>query len=166
MKKYWLMVAFGLFLPLQSALAVCPVCTVAVFAGLGLSRWLGIDDTISGIWIGGLTVSLIIWTINWLKKKNWGAWWWQLITIAIYAALVIYPLYRYDIVGHPLNKFWGIDKLLLGTIIGAIVFLGATNLYNFLKKKNNNHAHFPFEKVAMPVGFLTLFSLLFYFLTR
>ena len=27
------------------ALAICPVCTVAVGAGIGLSRWLGIDDS-------------------------------------------------------------------------------------------------------------------------
>jgi len=49
-----------LFLP-SYALAVCPVCSIAVAGGVGLSRWLGIDDTISGIWIGGLIISLAIW---------------------------------------------------------------------------------------------------------
>ena len=34
------------------AQAVCPVCIVAVGAGLGLSEYLGIDDTIAGVWIG------------------------------------------------------------------------------------------------------------------
>jgi len=32
--------------------AVCPVCTVAAGAGVGLSRWLGIDDIIIGLWVG------------------------------------------------------------------------------------------------------------------
>ncbi|MCX6758247.1 MAG: hypothetical protein NTX14_00895, partial [Candidatus Nealsonbacteria bacterium] len=50
----------------RPALAVCPICTVAVGAGLGLSRWFGIDDSISGLWIGGLIVSFILWTIDWL----------------------------------------------------------------------------------------------------
>ena len=50
--------------------AFCPVCTVAVGAGLGLARWLRIDDTISGLWIGGLTISMIMWTLSWLAKKN------------------------------------------------------------------------------------------------
>ncbi len=43
---------------------------MAVAAGIGLSRWLGIDDTITGLWIGGLIISLAIWTINWIIKKN------------------------------------------------------------------------------------------------
>jgi len=54
----------------KKALAVCPICTVVIGAGVGLSRWLGIDDTISGLWIGGLIISMIVWTINWLGKKN------------------------------------------------------------------------------------------------
>ncbi len=49
---------------------MCPVCTIAVGAGIGLSRWLGVDDLISGLWIGGLIVSLIGMTILWLNKKN------------------------------------------------------------------------------------------------
>lgn len=34
----------------KKALAVCPICTVAVGAGVGLSRCLGIDDSITGLW--------------------------------------------------------------------------------------------------------------------
>jgi hypothetical protein len=33
---------------------VCPVCTIAVAGGVGLCRYLGIDDLISGSWIGAL----------------------------------------------------------------------------------------------------------------
>ena len=43
--------ALGLFFAIP-AKAICPVCTVAVGAGIGLSRWLGIDDSITGLWIG------------------------------------------------------------------------------------------------------------------
>jgi len=52
------------------ALAVCPVCVVTVAGGIELSRLLKIDDLITGIWIGGLIVSLIYWTIDVLNKKN------------------------------------------------------------------------------------------------
>ncbi|MDP3917891.1 MAG: hypothetical protein Q8Q30_01815, partial [Candidatus Woesebacteria bacterium] len=55
----------------QPVKAVCPVCTVAVAGGLGLSRYFGIDDSIIGIWSGGLMVSLTLWTIDWLSRKNW-----------------------------------------------------------------------------------------------
>jgi hypothetical protein len=37
---------------------VCPVCTIAVAGGVGLCRYLGIDDLISGAWIGALLFSL------------------------------------------------------------------------------------------------------------
>jgi hypothetical protein len=58
------------FLFAEKALAVCPICTIAVGAGVGLSRWLGIDDAITGLWVGGLIVSMITWTESWLEKKN------------------------------------------------------------------------------------------------
>ena len=54
----------------SSAKAVCPICTIAVCAGVGLSRWLGIDDMVTGLWLGGLFVLLSISTIAWLKRKN------------------------------------------------------------------------------------------------
>jgi hypothetical protein len=60
------------FAAARPAAAVCPVCTVAVGAGLGLAQWLGIDDVLSGVWIGGLIVSLAFWNDAWLVKKMIG----------------------------------------------------------------------------------------------
>lgn len=99
-----------------TALAVCPVCTIAVAGGVGLSRYLGIDDTIAGVWIGGLTVSMIMWTIDWLKAKKWNFKFYIPVTYLAYFAMIVVPLVWSDIIGHPLNKIWGVDKLLLGII--------------------------------------------------
>jgi hypothetical protein len=49
---------------------VCPICTVAISGGVGLCRYLGIDDLISGVWIGALLFSLFWLTIDWLNKKR------------------------------------------------------------------------------------------------
>ena len=68
--KISFLVILGSLFMAKTSLAVCPVCTVAVGAGVGLSRWLGVDDLITGTWIGGLLVSMIWWTIDWLNKKN------------------------------------------------------------------------------------------------
>ena len=149
-----------------SAKAVCPVCTVAVAAGVGLSRYLGIDDIISGLWIGGLIISLIIWTINWLNKKNIHFMGRKIIVIIGYYVLIIVPLYWGGIMGHELNKFWEIDKLLLGIIMGSIGFSFGAWVYYFLKAKNNGHAYFPFQKVVMPISPLIVLSVIFYFLTK
>ncbi len=68
--KYLLVAAGFLFAPIMSAQAVCPVCIVAVGAGLGLSEYLGIDDSIAGVWIGGMLIALSTWTISYCDKKD------------------------------------------------------------------------------------------------
>ena len=154
------------FLLAFQAKAFCPVCTVAVGAGVGLSRWLGIDDSVTGLWIGGLTVSISIWTINWLKKKKYNFKFRALISFIFYYLLIVLPLFLMDIIGHPFNKLWGVDKLLLGVIIGSLAFYGAGAWYNYLKKRNNDRAYFPFQKVVMPISVLIILSFVFYYLTR
>jgi len=146
--------------------ALCPVCTVAVGAGVGLSRWLGIDDSITGLWVGGLMVSLTLWTDDWLEKKNFkiqGRVW---AVLAAYLILIILPLYWMGIMGHPFNTLWGQDKLLVGMIAGGLGFLAGALGYKALKKHNQDRAYFPFQKVVMPVGVLAVLSVIFYWITK
>jgi hypothetical protein len=159
-------VVIASFLMASSAIAVCPICTVAVGAGVGLSRWLGIDDTITGLWIGGLTVSMLMWTIDWLDRKNIYFKERKTIVAVVYYLLIVAPLYWVDIIGHPFNKIWGIDKLFLGIVFGSIVFWSGAGWYFYLKAKNGGHAYFPFQKVVMPVSPLIILSFIFYFLTK
>jgi hypothetical protein len=164
-RYYSLLAALGL-IPLNAAAAFCPVCTVAVAGGLGLSRWLGIDDTVSGVWLGALMVALTVWTKDWLVKKNVKIKGLLIITGAAYYLMVVGPMYYYDVIGHPFNVMWGMDKLLLGVIAGSIFFILFHQLYQYLKKRNNGHAHFPFEKVALPLSPLIAWSIIFYWLTK
>lgn len=161
------LVFLGLFFAIPSfAHAVCPVCTIAVGAGIGFSRWLGIDDTITGLWVGGLIVSSTLWTVNFINKKKW-TFPAQGFSIAFcYFALVLVPFYWMGILGHPGNTLLGIDKLLIGITLGSISFFGCAKWYEILKKKNGGHAHFPFQKVAMPIAPLIIGSILFYFVTK
>jgi hypothetical protein len=148
------------------AKAVCPICTVAVASGVGLSRYLGIDDTIAGLWIGGLTVSAIMWTINWLDLKGIRFLGRKPLVVLGYYAMIVAPLYWMGILGHPFNTMWGMDKLLLGIIIGSISFFTSGIWYYQLKRRNNGHSYFPFQKVVMPVSPLVILSLIFYYLVR
>ncbi len=164
-------VFFLLFLILSlilanNAIAVCPVCTLAVGVGLGLSRWLKIDDLISGIWIGALIVSLTFWTDDFLKKKKINFKFSHLIILVIYLLLVILPLYFSGIIGHPLNTILGIDKLILGTFLGIILFYLANYLNNYLKSKNNNKVYFAYQKVIIPVGILLISSLIIFLILK
>jgi len=151
------------------AKAICPVCIVAVGAGLGLSEYLGIDDTVAGLWIGALLMALSIWTINWFNKKNWSFGQKNIrdfVVFIFYYGLTIWPLFTQDLIGQKLNRLWGIDKLILGIILGSLLFVGVSSWYDYLKKKNNDHAYFPYQKVVMPISALLIASLIFYFLTR
>jgi hypothetical protein len=156
----------GSLLLAKPAAAVCPVCTVAVAAGVGLSRWLGIDDTISGLWIGAIYIILAMWTIVWLEKKNFQWLWRNFLVYLLWLALLVYPLVWTDIVGHPQNTLWGVDKLLLGIVIGAIIFYVTDSSYDYLKKKNNNRPFFPLQKVVVPTAALLLASVIFYLFTK
>lgn len=167
-KKIYLIISFVLanFILVPAAKAVCPVCTLTVGAFVGLSRWLKIDDTISGIWIGALTVSMFMWTINWLNNKNIRFMGRKIIIFISYYGLIIASLYYIHFMGNPENKIWGYDKLGMGIVWGSIIFYAAEKIYDYLKVKNNNRAYFPWQKVAMPVVGLLIASGIFYFLTK
>jgi hypothetical protein len=156
-------IEFGLAAKAQ---AVCPVCTVAVSTGLGLSRWLGVDDTVTGLWLGGVTVSLIIWSISWMEKRNIHFKGQGLITTVFYYLLLFLPLYLAGIAGQPRNTLGGIDKLVLGTAAGSAAFYSGAWLYKRLKEKNNGRSYFPFQKVVMPIAPLVILSIIFYFSLR
>lgn len=157
--------SLGIFLA-KSAQAVCPVCTIAICAGIGFSRWIGIDDSISGIWIGGLVVSLIVWALSWFNKKGIHFMFRGIIVSAIFYLLTILPLYFMNIIGHPLNKIWGVDKILFGTVVGTFIFLLGVLLNNLLKKRNQGRPFFPYQKVVFPVSFLIITSLIFHFIIK
>lgn len=159
--------AIGL-LSAGQALAVCPLCTLAVGAGLGLSRYLGIDDSVSGLWIGALLLSLTIWTINWLKGKNIKFRFMGIVVGFLYFGLTIGSLFFASIVGNPVAFLCSCfkDKLLIGIIAGTAAFYFGATLYEYLKEKNNGRAHFPFEKVAMPIVPILVLSIVFYLLTK
>lgn len=146
--------------------AQCPVCTVAVAAGVGMSRYLGIDDTVSGVWMGALTFITALWVVKWLESKK--IWFWfrrPIIVIAMFV-LTIWPLQSIGMIGHPANTLWGIDRLFLGMMAGAGAFMLASFIDAVVRLKNNNAVIVPFQKVIFPVVVLSVSSGIFYFLTR
>jgi hypothetical protein len=151
----------------QQVKAVCPVCTIAVAGGIELSRWFKVDDTISGVWIGGLIVSLSLWLIDWLKKKNIKFIFDKILVFIAFYIIVVLPLYWMKFIGLPnCAKLWGYDKLIVGIVFGSIAFAIGFWLNNWLKKRNNNKVYFPFQKVVLPILFLIIASVIFYFITK
>ena len=146
---------------------MCPVCTVTVIAGLGISRLLGIDDLITSIWIGGFILSFTFVMLSWIDKK-----WpklninnWKLAVTTLMYILVLVPLKWGGSIGIPGNKLWGVDKILLGTLIGSIVFLVGVRADKYQRVKFKK-IFFPFQKVVFPVLMLLITSLVFFLVTK
>lgn len=156
---------FAILLFNNVAMAVCPVCTVAIGAGLEGARMLGVEDVISGIWAGGLTVSLIGWTANYMKQHNVKNVFWYVLNIIVYV-LLLAGVYMFPS-SNPIVSFgdkcmWGIDQFLLGAICGAITFIIMQVWYSKIKQKNGGHAQFPFQKVVMPFSGLLIMTAVFW----
>ncbi|MEK7080228.1 MAG: hypothetical protein AAB925_00130 [Patescibacteria group bacterium] len=160
-KKIILGLLLSGFLSARSVAAqVCPVCVVAIGAGLGFSRWLGIDDVIFSVWIGAFMFAIISWTLSYMRKKGWSFQDDGVVITLAYLLLTYIPLYYAGIVGHPQNQIWAIDKIIAGSTIGAtFLFIGhLLNLY--LKKLNKGKVYFPYQRVAVPVVILLIISII------
>lgn len=146
---------------------ICPVCTIAVASGVELSRWLGVDDTISGIWIGGLVISVSLWLITWLKKKNINFRWLSALILVLFYATTLLSLFLMKMIWvENCQKIWGYDKLLVGIVFGSLSFIIGHGLNLFLKKANQGKVYFPFQKVVLPILFLVVLNVVFYYITK
>ncbi len=152
-----IVVIFITFLFSRQALAVCPVCTIAVGSGLGLLRAFGVDDIISGLWLGALVVSSILWFLDWMNRKNYNFKFKKIIIWVSFYLLFIYPLYLMGYGGE--SMFPLVDRLLLGVIIGSVVFLLSIAADHYLRKINENKVVFLYQKVIVPVAFLFIASI-------
>lgn len=162
---FFLTLFLSFFVFSKPVLAVCPVCTVAVGAGLGISRWLGIDDTVVGVWIGGLILSSGFWLSDFIGKKGIKIRHLDFISTFLMFVFVIPPLYWSHFIEINGNTFWGVDKILLGILFGSFVFLLGVWLDGWLRTKNNGKVFIYYQKVIVPVFLLTLTSFIFYLLT-
>ncbi len=151
------------FPQIEKAQAVCPVCTVVVAGGLGLSEKLGVDDFISALWIGGLTLSITAWCWNYLKKRGKLNSLSGIATFLIVYASTFFSLWEFKYLNVPLNTLWGIDKIVFGIAVGTFLFWAGSLIHATLKKKNGGKVYFPFQKVVFPFSMLIIGSLLYYF---
>ena len=145
---------------------VCPVCTLAVAAGVGLLRELGIDDVITGLWLGALIVSSIMWFVDWLNRKNVHFLFRKITVIASFYAIFIWPLYYWGIMGRLGNVIFGMDRLLFGVVIGTFLFILAVVSDIYLRKINEQNIVIKYQKVLIPVIFLVIASIIAYLLIK
>lgn len=141
----------------------CPICTVVIVGGLGISRLLGVDDTVVGVWVGAIIPALAQWTVYYFEKKNIKNILVKILSYVGWYSLLI-PLYlgKDPSIIFNLKTILGIDSFIFSIIVGSLSLFGSVKLYYFMKEKNGGMPHFPFEKVVLPFISLLLVSVIFY----
>ena len=142
----------------------CAVCTGAVGAFLEVSRKLGVDDAVVGVWFGAFLMLIAFWLIKFCAGRRWSFKGLNIILVILTFSLIL-PISTMGYIPYGARTLLGIDTFLLSSIIGAIIIWSTDILYRYLKEKNGGHAHFPFEKVVIPVFSLLIASLIFYFMS-
>ena len=129
----------------------CAVCTVGVVVGLEFARNLGVDDGVIAIWAGALLALIGYWTILWFDKKGWNFKFRNTILMLLSFSM-IFAIYIKDLTytPKPILIFY-MDPFLFCGILGGLILIYSSVFYQWMKKKNGGHAHFPFEKVVLPV---------------
>lgn len=140
------------------AFAQCPVCIVTVSGGMYLAQKLGIDDLLISIWISALNVAITFWMAPKIKIKFFRNPY--LLSLSIMALALVYFQFT-DQIGGVTNRVLGIDKIILGQLVGLLTMYFGNFIYAFTKEKNHHHALFPYAKVVFPVGFVTIVTLVF-----
>ena len=158
MKK--LLVLLSVMLP-GAALAnpACPVCTIAIGASLEIARQIGVPDSVVGLWAGALLALLGYWAIKFCDKRGWN-WRGRNPMLIILSVAMIGFVYMGRVKYNPqlICGAFAMDPVLFGTICGAALFIVVEKLYDWMKARNGGHAHFPFEKVVLPLVALGLAS--------
>lgn len=168
-KSHFIFLAAGLssflfFLPTK-ALAFCPMCVVATGTFLGIFRWLGVDDTIIGLWLGGFILSISMVFNNFLIRKGKRIRFQLFLTLFIFYGLVALSLYKFGGLS-PYNKIFGIDKIVFGIILGSLLLLLAPYLDKFLRKQNQGKIFISHQKVLIAVVLLIIFSFILYLIFK
>lgn len=149
-------IIFGIFnaMPVH---AHCPLCTAAVGVGLVTTRLYGFDDAIVGVWIGAFIISTAVWANNALKKRFIP---FQAPILSI-AAIILTTgsFYAAGLMNGTYAKTFGVDRLLLGILIGSILTYAMPIVSKKIKAINKNKALFPFQTIVLIVTVLILASL-------
>lgn len=147
-----------------AALAHCPLCVAGAAAGITLTRWVGVDDSITGIWIGaflGATAFLLLRSLGQRNKIFFNRFVGAGVYILIFAT-TLWSFYKFKLIIR-MDSIFGFDKLTFGMILGSIIFYLVDVINIFLKRKNGKNL-FPYQSMVFSLGSIIFASIGVYIL--
>ena len=151
----------GLLLFAKPAFAHCPLCVAGAGAGLSLSRVIGIDDSITGIWMGAFLGAMSFW-INNSIKRSFFPFQRLVIYLAIFVSTVI-SFYRFGLINEHNGLILNLPKLTFGIIVGGVLFYVMDFFNSYLKTKKGK-VLFPYQSIVISLGSIFLMSVGMYIL--
>jgi len=145
-------------------IAHCPLCVAGAGVGLSLSRWIGLDDSIAGLWLATFLGAISLWSYLFLVKKlNKGPMVWLKPTLylAIFAS-TLWSFYKFNLVIR-MEKMYGLDKLTFGIVAGGIAFY-LVDIINDLIIKIRGKSLFPYQRIVLSLGTMLVLSVILYIL--
>ena len=166
---------FSLPLFLNFVSAHCPLCTIGAGAAAGGAVYLGVSPAIVALFIGGFSMSMGLWTKNWLNKKYIKKEYFRyqngLIVLGVFLLTLLPILPVVSVVdglyvslfgsyGSIFNRTYLVDWSYVTSLVGAgIVFISPT-----LSKKLSNKRKgkiIPFQGMTITLGLLLLIGGIF-----
>ncbi len=159
---------------LPQVMAMCPFCTAATIIGIGISRELGLDDSIVGVFVGAMIISTALWINNLIVKRNvrrnkrGSNNFLRALSLTVLMTLLTYITFYFVGLFGPANDYriFGMEKITFGAISGGVVSLIALFASNKIKKNNNGKVLFPYQSMAFTFALLLLNVLIFYLIFK
>jgi len=149
-----------LFLATRTVSATCPLCVGATASMVATARFFGVNDLITGTFIGALIVSTAAWINRVLTKRNKGRNYlpFQQIILVVFWLLAFTVIFF--IAG--LIKFELFNRLVIGMLMGVFIVPTAFIFNKFLRENNGRKNYMPFQHIFLTIVFLLIAVFAYY----
>ena len=149
----------------QKSFAHCPLCVVATGSIVATTRVMGVDDAITGTFVGAFIISTALWSDKILSKKfKINVPFQPYLLSFAFIALTFLSFFAFvpAVAESEFVKIMGIERFSFGLVAGSIIILLSFEAHNLLRRNNGNRNHIPFQGIALPIIVLVLFDALMY----
>ncbi len=151
----------------SAVMAMCPLCTAATVAAVAVTRAYGLDDIVVGIFIGGSIMSTVFWINRVLLRRHKGKSYIQnqfLIILLVSLLSTVATFYFAGMLGSQVQKYliFGIDRILVGSVLGMGVSLAAPNVNQSIRSLNGGKNYLPLQMILVTLGMLAVTVFGFY----